>query len=141
MYFPLQLLFTFIFSNKFIIYHYIHALRHEVRGPQTGKPLTGRLLVYAGRQGGDSLVFRAAKRLTRFESMGKCIFFTILLLILYLLFIYFLKFVIYINIYNNSLLYIYKIFFFNYFILFFDLCIFLTLLNFFLYFLIIYNLF
>jgi hypothetical protein len=75
-YFPLQLLFSSIFSRKFIIYHYIIALRHEDRGPQTGKHLTGRLLVYAGRQGGDSLVFRAAKRWTQFESRGSTYFYS-----------------------------------------------------------------
>jgi hypothetical protein len=39
-----------------------------------GQPLTDRLPVNAGRQGGKSLAFGPGKRWTRFESRGKYIF-------------------------------------------------------------------
>jgi hypothetical protein len=111
---PLQLLLTSIFSRKFIMYHYIHALRHEVRGPQTCKPLTGRLLVYAGRQGGDSLVFRAANCWTRFESRGKFIFLLNFIKFDYYLCIY------YLYIFSNLLfILIYILFFYCVYIIFF----------------------
>jgi hypothetical protein len=122
-YFPLQLVFTSIFSRKCIIYYSIHGIRDDVRGLHTGKPFTGRMRVHAGRQGGEGLVFGAGKRLTRLESRAKYIFLFNFIKFNYLFCIY------YLYIFSNLLFilryiiillfYIYKIFFFEiYFILF-----------------------
>jgi hypothetical protein len=55
-YFPLQLVFTSIFSRKFIIYYYIEGLRDEVRGIHTGKPLPGRFRVHAAMENENYLI-------------------------------------------------------------------------------------
>jgi hypothetical protein len=52
------------------MYYFIYEIRDVVRGLHTGNPLTCRLRVHAGRQGGDSLVSGAGKRWSRYESKG-----------------------------------------------------------------------